>query len=191
MTTLTTQQASEVCEENKTAWLTLKAELVQAEQALYQHLNGDSENCPVRIRELREITYVKKWQINQAAGRYIRSHEALQRVSMQNGLDGFMQQHGATLAAVLAPELKALNGQPELVRHRALERAAGYFREALAVWLSEEKEINYCAQDSDILTAAGHRPDAASRVDNQQKYTPVQHRIYARRCAEMTAQRPA
>jgi len=68
---------------------------------------------------------------------------------------------------VLAPELKALNGQPEPVRNRALDRAAGYFREALNNWLSEEKEINYCAQVSDILTAAGHRPDAASRVDNQ------------------------
>ncbi|WP_312141885.1 phage polarity suppression protein [Atlantibacter hermannii] len=190
MTTLTTQQASEVCQADKTAWLTLKAELAQAEQALYQYLTGDSENCPVRLAELRESIDVKKWQINQAAGRYIRSHEALQRVSMQNGLNGFMQQHGATLAAVLAPELKALNGQPELVRHRALDRAAAYFREALNSWLSDEKEINYCAQDSDILTAAGHRPDAASRVDNQQKYTPVQHRIYARRCAEMTAQRP-
>jgi len=190
VTTLTPQQAFNRCQADKAAWLTLKAELAQAEQELYQHLNGDSENCPVRLRELREITDVKKWQINQAAGRYIRSHEALQRVSMQNGLNGFMQQHGATLAAVLAPELKALNGQPELVRHRALDRAAGYFREALAVWLSEEKEINYCAQDNDILTAAGHRPDAASRVDNQQKYTPVQHRIYARRCAEIAAQRP-
>ena len=191
MTTLTPQQAFNRCQADKTAWLNLKAGLAQAEQELYQHLNGDNDNCPVRLAELRESIDVKKWQINQAAGRYIRSHEALQRVCMQNGLDGFMQQHGATLAAVLAPELKALNGQPELVRHRALDRAAAYFREALAVWLSEEKEINYCAQDNDILTAAGHRPDAASRVDNQQKYTPVQHRIYARRCAEMTTQRPA
>lgn len=156
-----------------------------------QHLNGDIDNCPVRLRELRESTDVKKWQINQAAGRYIRLHEAFQRVSMQNRLNRFLQQHGATLAAVLATELKALNGQPELARHRARDRAAIYFPEALNSWLSEEKEINYCAQDNDILTAAGHRPDAASRVDNQQKYTPVQHRIYARRCAEMTAQRPA
>lgn len=78
-----------------------------------------------------------------------------------------------------------------MVRHRALDHAAAYFREALNSWLSEEKEINYCAQDNDILTAAGQRPDAASRADNQHKYMPVQHRMYARRCAEMTAQRPA
>ena len=34
MTTLTTQQASEICLADKTAWLTLKAELAQAEQAV-------------------------------------------------------------------------------------------------------------------------------------------------------------
>lgn len=105
--------------------------------------------------------------LTEGDGCSIHSHEAPQFVSVRHGLNEFMQQLGAPLAAVLAPELKALNGQPEPVRHRALDRAAGYFREALAVWLSGEKEINYCAQDNDILTA-GHRPDAASRVDNQQ-----------------------
>lgn len=118
--------------------------------------------------------------LTEGGGCSIRSHEAPQFVSVQHGINEFMQQLGAPLAAVLAPELKALNGQPEPVRNRALDRAAGYFREALAVWLSGEKEINYCAQDNDILTAAGDRPE----VDNQQKYMPVQHRIYARRCGD-------
>lgn len=35
-----------------------------------------------------------------------------------------MQQHGATLAAVLAPELKALNGQPEFIKRRALDHVS-------------------------------------------------------------------
>ncbi|MGD1711619.1 phage polarity suppression protein, partial [Klebsiella pneumoniae] len=45
--------------------------------------------------------------------------------------------------------------------------------------------INYSAEDSDILTAIGFRPDAASRVDHQEKYTPAQSLIYARRHAEL------
>ena len=48
-------------------------------------------------------------------------------------------------------------------------------------------DINYSAQDSDILTAIGFRPDAASRVDNQEKYTPAQNQIYARRRAELAS----
>jgi hypothetical protein len=39
--------------------------------------------------------------------------------------------------------------------------------------LAEGKKIEYCAQDSAILTAIGFRPDAASRVDNQVKYSPA------------------
>jgi hypothetical protein len=31
---------------------------------------------------------------NQAAGRYIRSHEAVQRISIRNRLNDFMQAHG-------------------------------------------------------------------------------------------------
>lgn len=101
-----------------------------------------------------------------------------------------MQEHGATLAAVLAPELKVLNGQPEFIKRRALDRAATYIRDALAAWLNTGQEINYSAQDNDILTAAGHRPDAASRADNQEKFTPAQNQIYARQCADMAAQHP-
>ncbi|EJK35237.1 phage polarity suppression protein, partial [Klebsiella pneumoniae] len=43
------------------------------------------------------------------------------------------------------------------------------------------------AEDSDILTAIGFRPDAASRVDNQEKYTPAQSLIYARRRTELAS----
>ncbi|MEG5351003.1 phage polarity suppression protein, partial [Enterobacter hormaechei] len=39
-----------------------------------------------------------------------------------------------------------------------------------------------------ILTAIGFRPDAATRVDNQVKYSPAKNMIFARRRAELAAQ---
>lgn len=65
-----------------------------------------------------------------------------------------------------------------------------YLREALAAWLEEGAEINYAVKDNDILTAAGFRPDAASRVDYQEKYTPAQKLIYARRKAGLADREP-
>ncbi|NBG64126.1 phage polarity suppression protein, partial [Klebsiella pneumoniae] len=103
------------------------------------------------------------------------------RISIRNRLNDFMQAHGTELAATLAPELMGLSQQPALLTGHALDRSAHYLREALSVWLSTGEEINYAAEDSDILTAIGFRPDAASRVDNQEKYTPAQSLIYARR----------
>jgi len=57
-------------------------------------------------------------------------------------------------------------------------------------WLEEGAEINYAAQDNDILTAIGFRPDADSRVDYQEKFTPAQNLIYARRKAGLAAREP-
>ncbi len=54
------------------------------------------------LQTLREIIDVKKWEINQAAGRYIRSHEEVQRISIRDRLNDFMQTHGAELASALA-----------------------------------------------------------------------------------------
>lgn len=84
-----------------------------------------------------------------------------------------MQAHGIELAATLAPELMGLSKQPALLTGHALDRSTHYLREALSVWLSTGEEINYAAEDSDILTAIGFRTDAASRVDNQE---PLPHR---------------
>ena len=44
----------------------------------------------------------KKWEINQAAGRYIRSHEDVQRISIRDRLNDFMQAHCVELAAAQA-----------------------------------------------------------------------------------------
>ena len=97
----------------------------------------------------------KKWEINQAAGRYIRSHEDVQRISIRNRLNDFMQVHGAELTAALAPELMGYNNQHPAVRHCVMQHSVDYLREALSVWLAAGGKINYSAQDNDILTAIG------------------------------------
>jgi hypothetical protein len=142
------------------------------------------------IRQLgcKEGFDVKKWEINQAAGRYIRSHEEVQCISIRNRLHDFMQQNGAELAAALAPELMGIKNQPAMIKNRALDRSMAYLREALSIWLTAGNDINYSAQDSDILTAIGYRPDAPSRDDNRETFTPAQNMIYARRRTELAAQ---
>ena len=184
MTTLTLQKAFEACQANKSAWLQRREELTQAEQAYREQLAGSGRS----LQTLREIIDVKKWEINQAAGRYIRSHEEVQRISIRNRLYDFMQQNGAELAAALAPELMGIKNQPTMIKNRALDRSVAYLREALSVWLAAGNEINYSAQDNDILTAIGYRPDAPSRDDNREKFTPAQSMIYTRRRAELAAQ---
>jgi hypothetical protein len=50
------------------------------------------------------------------------------------------------------------------------------------------KKINYSAQDNDILTAIGFRPDTASRDENREEFTPAQSLNYTRRRAELAVQ---
>lgn len=99
-----------------------------------------------------------------------------------------MQAHGAELAAALAPELMGYNSQHPAVSHCVMQHSVDYLREALSVWLAAGEKINYAAQDSDILTAIGFRPDAASRDDNREKFTPAQNQNYVRKRAELPAQ---
>ncbi|HDT6531137.1 TPA: Polarity suppression protein, partial [Raoultella ornithinolytica] len=91
MTTLTLQQAFEACQKNETAWLNRKAELAAAEQEYQEQVLAGDERIPGRMQTLRDIIDVKKWEINQAAGRYIRAHESVQRISIRNRLNDFMQ----------------------------------------------------------------------------------------------------
>ncbi|RGL47127.1 phage polarity suppression protein [Klebsiella pneumoniae] len=184
MTTLTLQQAFEACQTNKTAWLNRRAELAAAEQEYQALLLDDNASGSRRLQSLRDRIDVKKWEVNQAAGRYISSHEEVQRISIRNRLYDFMQQNGAELA----PELMGIKNQPTMIKNRALDRSVAYLREALSVWLAAGNEINYSAQDNDILTAIGYRPDAPSRDDNREKFTPAQSMIYTRRRAELAAQ---
>ncbi|HDT5649905.1 TPA: Polarity suppression protein, partial [Klebsiella pneumoniae subsp. pneumoniae] len=125
MTTLTLQKACEACQANKSAWLQRRDELKQAEQAYREQLAGNGHSGQ-SLQTLREIIDVKKWEINQAAGRYIRSHEEVQRISICDRLNDFMQAHGAELAAALAPELMNYSGQHSAVQRCAMQRSLDY-----------------------------------------------------------------
>ncbi len=72
-----------------------------------------------------------------------------------------MQQHGAELASTLAPERMRYNEQLRAVKQSAMQHSVDYLLEALSVWLASGEKINYSAQDNDILTTVGFRPDAA------------------------------
>ena len=106
-------------------------------------------------------------ETRQAARQYIRAHETVQALSIRHRLEGFMQQHGAELAAILAPELIHIRSLPAHLQHRALDRATHHLRDALASWLAAGNGINPdgCA----VLNAVGIRPDKASRTDCQQQ----------------------
>jgi len=56
------------------------------------------------------------------------------------------------------------------------------------VCLATGEKINYSAQDNDILTVIGFRPDAASRDENREKYTPAHNQNYVNKRAELAAQ---
>lgn len=149
-------------------------------------LSGEGRNVS-RLDELRNIIEVRKWQVNQAAGRYIRSHEAVQHISIRERLNDFMQQHGTALAAALAPELMGYSELTAIARNCAIQRATDALREALLSWLAKGEKINYSAQDSDILTTIGFRPDAASVDDSREKFTPAQNMIFSRKSAELAS----
>lgn len=92
------------------------------------------------------------------------------------------------MARSFAPELMNYSGQHAAVQRCAMQHSLDYLREALQLWLSAGEKINYPAQDYDILTAIGFRPDAASRDDNREKFTPAQNLNYTRRRAELAVQ---
>ncbi len=98
----------------------------------------------------------------------------MQCISIRNCLNDFIHVYGAKLAATLDPELMEISQRSAFLIGHALDRSAHYLREALSVWLSTGEEIHYAAENSEILTAIGFRPDAASWVDNQEKYTPTE-----------------
>ena len=143
MTEITLEQAFQTCQENKSTWLTRKSELAEAERE-YQELIATGNDSSARtLQMLRDITDMKKWEVNQTAGRYIRSHEDMQRISIRNRLDEFMVSHGAELAVVLAPELMGCHGQHSTVKQCVMQHSMPYLRKALVVWLARGEKINY------------------------------------------------
>lgn len=185
------EQAFETCQKNKSDWMSRKSALARAEMALKEHELTSTRYEPDAVQALRDDIDLKKWAVNQSAGRYIRSHEAVQRVSMRRQLHAFMLVSGDPLAAALAPELMHLRERPEIVRERALDRAAASVREALSVHLASGRDIHYAEDDRDILTTIGFRPDRASREDSRAKYTPEQSQIFMCRQATQTRKKSA
>ena len=185
------EQAFQTCQKNKSGWMSSKSALAQTEMALKEHELTCTRYEPDEAQALRDDIDLKKWVVNQSAGRYIRSHEAVQRVSMRRQLHAFMQVSGDALAAALAPELMYLSEQPEIVRERALDRAAASIREALSVHLASGRDIHYAQDDRDILTTIGFRPDRASREDYRPKYTPEQSQIFMCRQVAQTRKKSA
>lgn len=99
-----------------------------------------------------------------------------------------MQANGAELAAALAPELMNYSGQHSAIQRCAMQYSIDYLPEALQVWLVTGEKINYSLQVNDILTAIGFRPDAASRDDCREKFTPALSLNYTCRRADLAAQ---
>ena len=93
------QQAFDTCQNNKAAWLQRKNELAAAEQEYLRLLSGEGRNVS-RLDELRNIIEVRKWQVNQAAGRYIRSHEAVQHISIR-----FFMRHALQIVMIASQQL--------------------------------------------------------------------------------------
>ncbi len=71
-----------------------------------------------------------------------------------------------------------------------MQHSVDYLREALSVWLAAGEKIYYSTEDNDILTAIEFKPDAASRDDNREKFTPAQSLKDTRRRAELARSSP-
>ncbi len=99
-----------------------------------------------------------------------------------------MLAQGAELAAALVPELMNYSGQHSAIQRCAMQHSIDYLREALQVWLAAGGKIYYSGPDNVILTAIGFSPDAASRDDSREKFTPALNLNYTRRRAELVAQ---
>ncbi|EMG4950650.1 Polarity suppression protein, partial [Escherichia coli] len=85
------------------------------------------------------------------------------------------------------PELMGYSELTVIARNCAIQRATDALREALLSWLAKGEKINYSAQDSDILTTIGFRPDAASVDDSREKFTPAQNMIFSRKSAQLAS----
>ena len=101
---MTPQQSFEDSLNIKTAWLNRKKELADAEREFCELTATGDERHTRSLQTLRDIIDVKQWKINPVAGCYIRAHQKVQRISIRNRLNDFMQAHRAELAAALAPE---------------------------------------------------------------------------------------
>ena len=167
MSLTTLEQAFNDCQSSKTAWLNYRAGWEKAEMALEEVELNDVSSEPEVLHRLRDVAEQRKQELKQSASQYVRAHEAVQDISMQQQLQAFMSVHGKALIDALAPELMRLENQSDRVRERALDRVSARIREALSVHLAGGMIIEYAQDDRNILAAIGYRPDRASRAENQ------------------------
>ncbi|HGY3715831.1 TPA: phage polarity suppression protein [Citrobacter gillenii] len=92
------EQAFETCQKNKSDWMNGKSALARAEMALKELELTCTRYEPEAAQALRDDIDLKIWAVNQSAGQYIRSHEAVQRISIRRQLHAFMQVNGDALA---------------------------------------------------------------------------------------------
>ena len=67
MTRTPLEQAFKVCQHNKTRWLDSKAGLAQAEMVLRERELSCDNPEPEEIQALRDLSDLKKWEVNQPA----------------------------------------------------------------------------------------------------------------------------
>ncbi|QMB05100.1 phage polarity suppression protein [Citrobacter freundii] len=96
------EQAFETCQKNKSDWMSSKSALARAEMALKELELTCTRYEPEAAQALRDDIDLKKWAVNQSAGQYIRSHEAVQRITIRRQLHAFMQVSGDALAVHVA-----------------------------------------------------------------------------------------
>ena len=185
MTTLTLQEAFAACQANKSAWLQRREELTQAEQAYREQLVDSGRS----LQTLREIIDMKKngKLISLPVAIFARIKKC-SASSIRDRLNDFMRAHGAELTAAIAPELMNYSGQHPDVQRYAIQHSLDYLCEALQLWLVAGEKINYSAQDNNILTSIRFKPDAASRDDSREKFTPAHNLTYILHHAEQAFQ---
>lgn len=90
MTRIPLEQAFAACQQNKTAWLSCKAELSRTEMVFREYELTGRVTGAETPESLRDRVDLIKWEVNQTTGRYIQAHEAVQRISIRRQLHAFM-----------------------------------------------------------------------------------------------------
>ncbi|MFC0229098.1 phage polarity suppression protein [Serratia aquatilis] len=175
----------------ETVWKHKKEQREEAQAQLTKLLENGPPYNDVQLRYLREFIDVKQWEITLSAGRVLRAHDSVQRISVREQLNTFMQLNGEALKSGLAPVLMKLARSSGAKRIEIMSETLGFIQEALQVYLAAHPDIHYTAEDSDILTAVGPYPDITAMNDNQRFYTPVQSHTYAQRKSALERQKAA
>lgn len=185
------QSAFDKYQTTNTAWKDRKEQQEEAKNQLTQLLENGPPYDDVQLRYLREFIDVTQWQITLSAGSVLRAHSSVQHISVRKQLSTFMQQNGEALTSALAPVLMKLSRSSGAKRNEVMRDTLEFIQEALQRYLVTPPDIQYVAEDSDILTAVGLYPDTSAMNDTQRFYTPSQSHNYAHRKAALEREKTA